>query len=96
MRASQRAVLGEGGQRDLVTHAAALESAFVQLRDWVEETAATLERRTDTADLADVLLPATMQPEHVDLHDAYGHLYLSWNEPAVTVFRLTLPVSQEI
>jgi anaerobic selenocysteine-containing dehydrogenase len=41
------------------------------------------QRMTDTADLADVVLPATMQPEHADLHDSYGHLYLSWNEPAV-------------
>ncbi|MFL5867170.1 MAG: DUF4446 family protein [Thermoleophilaceae bacterium] len=50
MHAAQRAVLGDGDQRDLVTHAATLESAFVQLRDWVEETAAGLERRASTAD----------------------------------------------
>ncbi len=41
------------------------------------------QRLTDTADYADVVLPATMQPEHMDLYGAYGHLYLSWNEPAV-------------
>ncbi len=39
--------------------------------------------QTDTADYADLLLPATMQTEHADLHYAYGHLYISWNEPAV-------------
>ena len=39
--------------------------------------------QTDTADYADLLLPTTMQPEHADLHNAYGHLYLMWNEPAV-------------
>ena len=39
--------------------------------------------QTDTADYADLLLPATMQLEHADLHYAYGHLYVSWNEPAV-------------
>jgi Protein of unknown function (DUF4446) len=50
MHAAQRAVLGDGDRRDLVTHAATLESAFVQLRDWVEETAAGLERRASTAD----------------------------------------------
>ena len=50
MHAAQSAVLGDGDQRDLVTHAATLESAFVQLRDWVEETAAGLERRASTAD----------------------------------------------
>jgi len=39
--------------------------------------------QTDTADYADLLLPGTMQTEHADLHYAYGHLYLNWNEPAV-------------
>ena len=38
---------------------------------------------TDTVDYADIVLPATMQTEHADLMDAYGHLYLAWNEPAV-------------
>jgi anaerobic selenocysteine-containing dehydrogenase len=38
---------------------------------------------TDTADYADIVLPATMQIEHADLHDGYGHLYITWNEPAV-------------
>ena len=39
--------------------------------------------QTDTADFADLLLPATMQIEHADLHNAYGHAYLAWNAPAV-------------
>ncbi|MCX4093464.1 molybdopterin-containing oxidoreductase family protein [Nocardia sp. alder85J] len=39
--------------------------------------------QTDTADYADILLPATMQPEHLDVLAAYGNLYLAWNEPAV-------------
>ncbi|MGH7266042.1 MAG: molybdopterin-containing oxidoreductase family protein, partial [Candidatus Rokuibacteriota bacterium] len=39
--------------------------------------------RTDTVEYADVVLPATMQLEHADLLIAYGHLYISWNEPAV-------------
>jgi anaerobic selenocysteine-containing dehydrogenase len=39
--------------------------------------------QTDTADYADLLLPATMQPEHADLLYAYGHIYVAWNEPAV-------------
>ncbi|NLT05296.1 MAG: DUF4446 family protein [Solirubrobacterales bacterium] len=45
LRAAQRAVLGEDGTRDLVGHAARLERGFVELRDWVEETAAGIERR---------------------------------------------------
>ena len=52
------------------------------------------QRMTDTADLADVVLPATMQPEHADLHDSYGHLYLSWNEPAVPAPGECLPNSE--
>ena len=40
-------------------------------------------RQTDTADYADVVLPATMQPEHIDLHTTYGHHYAAWNEPAL-------------
>jgi anaerobic selenocysteine-containing dehydrogenase len=38
---------------------------------------------TDTADYADIVLPATMQTEHLDLHDGYGHMYLLLNQPAV-------------
>src|SRR5262249_10781864 len=39
---------------------------------------------TDTARSADIILPATMQIEHSDLLISYGHLYIAWNEPAVT------------
>ena len=38
---------------------------------------------TDTVDYADIVLPATMQTEHLDVHDGYGHMYLHLNEPAV-------------
>ncbi|MEV6770227.1 molybdopterin-dependent oxidoreductase [Nocardia sp. NPDC051030] len=38
---------------------------------------------TDTVDYADIVLPATMQPEHLDVLAAYGNLYMVWNEPAV-------------
>jgi len=38
---------------------------------------------TDTADYADLVLPATTQLEHFDLHKAYGHLYLVINERAI-------------
>jgi anaerobic selenocysteine-containing dehydrogenase len=40
--------------------------------------------QTDTADYADLLLPATMQTEHPDLHYSFGHIYVAWNEPAVS------------
>jgi len=48
VRAAQKTVLGEG-QADLVAHAAQIQEAFVQLRDWVEETATQLEERMATA-----------------------------------------------
>ncbi|HEY6409963.1 MAG TPA: molybdopterin-dependent oxidoreductase, partial [Ktedonobacteraceae bacterium] len=38
---------------------------------------------TDTARYADLLLPATSQLEHVDLHKPYGHLSLQYNMPAI-------------
>jgi anaerobic selenocysteine-containing dehydrogenase len=38
---------------------------------------------TDTADYADVVLPATTQLEHFDIHGSYGHLYVQVNEPAI-------------
>ncbi|MBA2681710.1 MAG: molybdopterin oxidoreductase family protein [Ktedonobacteraceae bacterium] len=38
---------------------------------------------TDTARYADIILPATSQLEHADLHKPYGHLSLQYNEPAI-------------
>ena len=49
LRAAQRTVLG-GAEADLVSHAAAIQEAFVQLRDWVEESATRLEGRMATAE----------------------------------------------
>jgi anaerobic selenocysteine-containing dehydrogenase len=39
--------------------------------------------RTDTADYADILLPATTQLEHLDVHSSYGHLYVQANNPSI-------------
>jgi anaerobic selenocysteine-containing dehydrogenase len=38
---------------------------------------------TDTVDYADIVLPSTMQTEHADMHNAFGHMYIQWNAPAV-------------
>ncbi|WP_298400491.1 molybdopterin oxidoreductase family protein [uncultured Chloroflexus sp.] len=38
---------------------------------------------TDTARYADIVLPATSQLEHLDLHRAYGHRYLTLNQPVI-------------
>ena len=39
--------------------------------------------QTDTADWADIVLPATTQLEHWDLHLAYGHHYVTLNRPSI-------------
>ena len=39
--------------------------------------------QTDSADFADILLPATTQLEHIDIHHAYGHLYMMANNAAI-------------
>ncbi len=38
---------------------------------------------TDTAKFADLLLPATMQAEQLDIMVTWGHLYISLNQPAI-------------
>jgi anaerobic selenocysteine-containing dehydrogenase len=39
--------------------------------------------RTDTADYADIVLPATTQLEHLDVVRPYGHYYMVANNPAI-------------
>ena len=39
--------------------------------------------QTDTADWADIVLPATTPLEHWDIHFAYGHHYVTLNRPAI-------------
>ena len=39
--------------------------------------------QTDTADWADIVLPATTQLEHWDIHFAYGHHYVTMNRPSI-------------
>ena len=50
--------------------------------------------QTDTADYADVLLPATTQLEHDDLHKAYGHLYMMYSKRAIDPLGEALPNSE--
>jgi len=49
---------------------------------------------TDTADYADVVLPATTQLEHYDVHKSYGHLYVLANSPAIAPIGESLPNSE--
>src|SRR5947209_8380535 len=50
--------------------------------------------QTDTADYADVLLPATTQLEHDDLHKAYGHIYATHNKRSIEPLGEALPNSE--
>ncbi|WP_440480607.1 molybdopterin-containing oxidoreductase family protein [Ramlibacter tataouinensis] len=50
--------------------------------------------RTDTADYADYILPATTQLEHWDLHSAYGHTDVLLNRPAIAPLGQARPNSQ--
>ncbi|MGH8687367.1 MAG: molybdopterin-containing oxidoreductase family protein [Burkholderiales bacterium] len=49
---------------------------------------------TDTADYADLVLPATTQLEHYDVHKSYGHLYAVANSPAIAPVGESLPNSE--
>jgi anaerobic selenocysteine-containing dehydrogenase len=51
------------------------------------------QAQTETADLADFVLPATTFLEHDDLYTAYGHHYLSWNRAALPAFGESRPNS---
>ena len=50
--------------------------------------------QTDTADWADVVLPATTQLEHWDVHLAYGHHYVTLNRPSIAPIGDALPNSE--
>ncbi|HEX2161924.1 MAG TPA: DUF4446 family protein [Thermoleophilaceae bacterium] len=71
LRADQRAVLGAGGQRDLVEHAARLERGFVELRDWVEDTAAGIETRMGAAEAR---IDGCVAHRALVRYDAYGEM----------------------
>ncbi|MCW5665754.1 MAG: molybdopterin oxidoreductase family protein [Piscinibacter sp.] len=49
---------------------------------------------TDTADHADIVLPATTQLEHLDVHTSYGHTWAMLNRPAVAPLGQAKPNTQ--
>ena len=49
---------------------------------------------TDTADHADIVLPATTQLEHLDVHMSYGHTSVLINEPAIAPLGEARPNTQ--
>ena len=58
----------------LVLEGLAREDLFTVVHEQVQ---------TDTADYADLLLPATTSMEHEDLYRSFGHLYLQLAEPVI-------------
>jgi Protein of unknown function (DUF4446) len=71
MRRAQRVVMGEEGQRDLVAHAARIEEAFADLREYVDETAKRLEERLAGVEAA---LRGTFSHRALVRYDAYNEL----------------------
>jgi hypothetical protein len=71
LRSAQRVVLGEHENRDLVVHATGLQNAFVELRDWVEETARGLEERMG---VAEGRIDGCVTYRSLARYDAYGEM----------------------
>jgi hypothetical protein len=71
LRAGQRVVLGGDGGRDLVAHAADLQQAFIELRDYVGDSAERIDERLGTVELA---LQGTIAHRALVRYDAYNEL----------------------
>lgn len=71
LRRAQSVVIGAGGQRDLIDHAAGLEEAFEALRDYSAQVAETLETRL--SEVEDSLL-ASISNWALVHYDAYNEL----------------------
>lgn len=71
LRAAQQVVLGGSGREDLVSHAAELQEAFMQLNDRVEDMAAQLDERMARAEER---LDGAIAYRALVRYDAYGEL----------------------
>lgn len=70
LRAAQRAVLGDSS-RDLVAHAAHLQSSFESLAQYVEDFGTRLDRRMDHAEMR---LDGAVAHRALVRYDAYGEM----------------------
>lgn len=70
VRSNQRAVLG-GGQRDLVAHAAALQSQFEALNEYLQDVAGRLDQRMGVAENR---LDRGIAYRSLVRYDAYGEM----------------------
>lgn len=71
LRRSQKLVIGEGEERDVVAHAASMQSAFEALRDYVEDVAARIDGRLAGAETA---LHGALAHRALVRYDAYNEL----------------------
>jgi hypothetical protein len=71
LRRAQRVVMGEEGQRDLIAHAARIEEAFTELREYVDETGQRLDARLAGVEAA---LRGTFSHRALVRYDAYNEL----------------------
>ena len=71
VRSAQMAVLGGHERRDLVAHAERLETGFVDLRDWVDESLGRLDERVKAAELR---IDGCVAYRSVVRYDAYGEM----------------------
>jgi hypothetical protein len=71
LRRAQSVVLGDGPERDLVTHAQRVEAGFHELRDWVEETLGNVDRRVAGAEQR---IDGCLAYHALVRYDAYGEM----------------------
>jgi hypothetical protein len=71
MKRSQRLILGDGDERDVIAHAADLQNAFEALRDYVEGVAVRLDGRLQGAETA---LRGALAQRALVRYDAYNEL----------------------
>jgi Protein of unknown function (DUF4446) len=71
MRRAQRIVMGGEEERDLVAHAARIEQAFAELREYVDDTASRLEQRLAGVEAT---LTGTFSHRALVRYDAYNEL----------------------
>jgi hypothetical protein len=71
LRTTQRAVLGEYGEQDVVQHASMLQRSFIELRDWVDDTSRGIEERVGVAEHR---IDTCVNHCAVVRYDAYGEM----------------------
>jgi Protein of unknown function (DUF4446) len=71
LRRAQRVVLGDGGERDLIAHAAGMQEAFEELRAYLDDVAVRLDGRLAGVEAA---LRGTFAHRALVRYDAYNEL----------------------